>query len=453
MSLSAGRLTMHTFHVILSLIVCMVLTGRVFAQPVAKNSVITDTTLTAPNDLADGDLLISPRTVKHSISVAGSSTDISAFTSAAIQLVVDAATQRGGGTVELKPGMYKISAPIRLANNITLVGAGDSTVLRKVDGYQSLLVVDADYGMLKVTVRDARGFRPGMGVQLSDSQYPSDYDVTVATIIDIEGNTIFLDQPTLRDYDCAHKAVLSNTCSVVEAVGVDNVRIASLVVDGNKQSNDLLGGCRGGAIYLQRAVNCLVENVTAKNFNGDVFSWQITKNVTVRNCEALYSTGKGFHPGTGCENTLVEGCSSHDNLDGIFLCWRVKMSTFRNNKLFNNKRDGISVNKKDTDNTFVNNHVYQNGRNGVWFNDYGEANNSHRNIFVGNTVEDNGMKDSGYGFFINSGIKDITVQNNTIRDTGNKTQKCGVVISKGALNIQVRGNTMAGHSGGDIVRR
>jgi parallel beta-helix repeat protein len=444
---------MHTSQVILALIGFMVPSVGTFVQSAAKNVTSADTTVTSPNDLVDGDLLISPITVKQKIAARKNSSETSEFTSAAIQIAVDSAAQRGGGTVQLKAGTYTISAPIRLASNVALVGVGDSTVLRKIDGYRSQLSVDGDYGMLKVTVRDASGFRPGMGVQLSDSQYPSDYDVTVATILDIERNTIFLDQPTLRDYDCRHKAVLSNACSIVEAVGVENARIAQLVADGNKETNDLLGGCRGGAIYLQRALNCVVEDVKAKNFNGDVFSWQTTKNITIRDCKASHSTGKGFHPGTGSENTLVEGCSSHDNLDGVFLCWRVKKSTFRNNKLFNNKRDGISVNKKDTDNIFTNNHVYQNGRNGVWFNDYGEANNSHRNMFVSNIVEDNGTTGPGYGFFINSSVKDITVQNNTIRDTGNKTQKCGVLISKGALNIQVRNNTMAGHSDGDIVRK
>ena len=444
---------MHKVQVLLVLTGCMVSAVGVFAQQEAKNSFTADTMLTAPNDLVDGDLQISPRTVKQINKVLGNSLDNLAFTSAAIQRAIDEATERGGGMVELKPGTYKISAPIRLTNNVTLTGAGDATVLSKIDGYQSPLVVDADYGMLKVTVQDAGGFRPGMGVQLSDSQYPSDYDVTVATIIDIVGNTIFLDRPSLRDYDCRHKAKLSNACSVIEAVGVDNVRVAHLVVEGNKETNDLLGGCRGGAVYLQRASNCVIENVKAKNFNGDAFSWQTTKDITVRNCEASESTGKGFHPGTGCENTLVEGCSSHHNLDGIFLCWRVKKSTFRNNTVFSNKRDGISVNKKDTDNMFATNHVYQNGRNGVWFNDYGEENNSHRNKFAGNVVEDNGTKGLGYGFFINTNLRDIAIHDNAIRDNGNKTQKCGVVISKGALNITVRDNTMAGHSDGDIIRK
>ncbi|TSA23027.1 hypothetical protein D4R75_04185 [bacterium] len=437
-------------EVVLGLLIPVVVA---YAQPTPKTSAASDTMITVRNDLVDGDLLISPRSVKQTIAVGGISTQIQAFTSAAIQVAVDDAAKNGGGTVQLKAGTYQISAPIKLSSNITLVGAGDSTVLHKVDGYRSLLEVDGDYGMVKVTVRDAKGFRPGMGVQLSDSQYPSDYDVTVATIVAIEGNTLFLDQPTLRDYDCGHKAVLTNACSIIEVTGAENVCVANLVVDGNKETNDVLGGCRGGAIYLQRASGCVVENVKARNFNGDVFSWQTTRNITVRNCEASHSTGKGFHPGTGCENTLVEGCSSHDNLDGIFLCWRVKQSTFRNNKVFSNKRDGISVNKKDTDNTFVQNHVYENGRNGIWFNNYGEANNSHRNVFTGNVVENNGRKNPGYGFFISSGIRDITVQHNTIRDTGTRAQKCGVLISKGALNIRVLDNTMAGHADGDVVRK
>jgi hypothetical protein len=409
--------------------------------------------VTMPNDLADGDLLLKSRPTKLVITVGGPQADVSGFTSAAIQIAVDAMRMRGGGTVELKPGTYSISSPVELASNITLTGAGDATVLRKIDGYRSPADVDADFGMMKVTVKDARGFKIGMGVQLSDSRWPSDWDVTVATIVNIDGNTVFLDQPTLRDYDCEHKAVLTNACSIIEAVGVQNVHISNLTVEGNKETNDLLGGCRGGAVYLQRAVGCLVENVKAKNFNGDVINWQITKDITVRNCESSYSTGKGFHPGTGSENSLIEGCSSHHNLDGIFLCWRVKKGTLKDNTLYSNERDGLSVNKKDTDNNIVGNHIYDNGRNGVWFSDYGVDDNSHRIVFTDNVIEDNGTKVQGYGVSINSNMRDITLRHNTIRDNGKKTQKSAVVIGKGALNIQVDDNKMSGHPQGDIVRQ
>jgi parallel beta-helix repeat protein len=236
-------------------------------------------------------------------------------------------------------------------------------------------------------------------------------------------------------------------------VGAESLHIANFVVDGNKETNDVLGGCRGGAIYLQKAVACLVENVKARNFNGDVFSWQITKDITVRNCEASNCTGKGFHPGTGSENSVIEGCTSHNNLDGIFLCWRVKQSTIRNNTLYGNERDGISVNKKDTDNKFLNNHIYANGRNGVWFNDYGEAENSHRNLFGYNVIEDNGVKSGGSGLSIDANIRDITIQHNTIRDNGKGTQKSAVLIGPRAQNVQVLDNKMTGHKDGDIVHK
>jgi hypothetical protein len=454
---SLRKRLMRNFCFITGLVAFTAVTGQIFANSVSdkKSSIDSNSQklLTSSTDLADGDLITTPKTVKQTITVGGTDSDVSGFTSAAIQIAVDALSQRGGGAVELKPGTYKISAPIRLANNIALVGAGDSTILRKVDGYDSPLTVDADYGMFKVTVKDARGFSPGMGVQLSDSQYPGDWDVTVATIITTEANTIFIDRPALRDYGCANKAVLSNACSIIEAVGVENVHIANLYVEGNKETNDLLGGCRGGAIYLSSAIGCSIQNVKVKNFNGDVFNWQTTKNITARNCEASYCNGKGFHPGSGSENTLIDGCSSHHNIDGIFLCWRVKKSTFRNNTLYSNGRDGISINKKDTDNVFINNHIYQNGRNGVWFNDYDEANNSHRNLFVDNVIEDNGTKEQGAGLSIDSNIRDITIQKNTIRDNGKGTQKCAVLIGNRALNIQVQDNTMSGHPDGDIVRK
>ncbi len=451
------RVLMRTIHCIVVMAVLAVGDGTTVAQSVVAGQIATDSTarqrLTVPNDLIDGDLQTSPRSVRQHITVGGRNAEISGFTSGAIQIAVDALTLRGGGTVELRPGAYSIAAPVRLTDNVTLTGAGDSTVLQKVDGYRSLLTVDADYGMFKVTVLDAGGFTPGMGVQLSDSQYSSDYDVTVSTVVDITGNTIFLDRPALRDYDCSHKAVLSNACSIIEAVDAHNVRIANLRIDGNGKTNDELSGCRGGAVYFQKAERCTVENVKATDFNGDVFDWQITKDITLRNCEASHSTGEGFHPGTGSEHTLVERCSSHHNRDGIYLCWRVKKSTFRGNVVYGNARDGFSFNRKNTDNLVAGNHIYGNGRDGIWFNEYGVENNSHRNEFVDNVIEDNGTREAGHGFSLVSTVRDIRIHDNPIRDSGKGTQRCAILLGVGARNVWIRGNTMAGHPDGDVVRR
>lgn len=426
----------------------------IYSQSIDSKQIlnIQDSIITA-NDLIDGNILLKPKSANQIISVGGVNADIAGFSSDAIQIAVDALTLRGGGTVKLYPGIYKIYAPVRLSSNIEFIGSGDSTILKKVDGYHSPLTVDGDYGMLKVTVENSHGFLPGMGIQISDSQFKSDWDVTVAKIISIEGNTLFIDQPTLRDYSCANKAFASNTCSIVEGINVNNVLIANFTVEGNKKTNDLLGNCRGGAIYLSKAEKCLINSVKVNNFNGDAFDWQISKKISAKSCIASNCSGNGFHPGTGSDSTLIENCISDNNNNGIFLCWRVKKGSFVNNTLYNNDHNGISINKKDTDNFFKKNHIYLNGENGVWFSNYGEENNSHRNIFVKNLIEDNGTKGGGCGISINSIIHDITIKDNIIRDNGNGLQKCAILIGNRDKNIQLMHNTMNGHTKGDIIRK
>jgi hypothetical protein len=449
---------MLRIYLIAVLAVLVPLANEIYAKSVSNKFVhdsnADEISVAKANELNDENILITPKVIKQTITVNGHDSDISGFTSRAIQIAVDALKLHGGGTVELRSGTYKILAPIKLASNISLIGAGESTVLRKIDGCRSPLVSDADYPMVKVQVLDVRGFSQGMGVQISDSQYSDDWDVTAATIVAIDGNTIFIDQCLKKNY-VSEKSILSSACSIVEGIEVENVHVANFVVEGNKATNDLLGNCIGSAIYFFKAVGCSVENVKVKDFNGDAFGWQTTKDITVRNCEASYCTDIGFHPGTGSENTLIEGCRSHHNAhDGIFLCWKVKKSMFRNNSTYDNDRDGISINKKDTDNVFANNRIYKNGRNGVWFNDYGEPNdNSPRNLFVKNVIEDNGRKERGCGFYIDSNIRDIVIRNNIIRDSGKGTQKCAVFIGNRASNVQVIDNTMSGHSDGDIMRK
>lgn len=47
--------------------------------------------------------------------------------------------------------------------------------------------------MLKAMVRDASGFKIGMGIQLFDDTHKSGWDVTTAVITDIQDNTIYFD--------------------------------------------------------------------------------------------------------------------------------------------------------------------------------------------------------------------------------------------------------------------
>ena len=347
------------------------------------------------------DALVHPNCKTVTITVGGENADIYGFTSSAITQAVNIVKNKHGGIVKLNPGIFGISGPVILASNVTLTGAGAQTVLKKINGVRTPFIIDADYGELKVTVKDPTGFLSGMGVQLYDKNQNSGWDVSTALITKIEQNTIYIDNYLARDYVADAEGTLSNACSIISAVGTANVRIENLVVDGNKQTNDFLNGCRGGAVYVHKSTNTWIENIEVRDFNGDGISWQLTENVTVRNCEVSGCTNSGLHPGTGSPKSTIEGNNSHHNgNEGIFICWRVHHGIVRNNQFHHNGRHGICTGHKDTDMYFEDNHVFQNGNDGINFRYEKAANAPHRNTFVRNTIEDNGTKNGGYGFSI-----------------------------------------------------
>jgi parallel beta-helix repeat protein len=389
--------------------------------------------------------LVDTRYADQVITVGGSEADIPGYTSAAIQIAVDALKTRGGGTIRLNKGTFEISGPVRLSDNMTLKGSGTATILHKVNGFKTSFIIDADWGMLKAVVKDASGFSKGMGIQLYDDQHKNGWDVTTAVITDISDNVIYFDNRTVNDYIASLNGTISNGCSIIEAVGIKNARIADLVIEGNGNTNDYINGCRGGGIYIHKSSDCIVENVRINEFNGDTFSWQITENITVKGCEAVNGKGLGFHPGTGSDHSIVENCVSHGNAgDGIYLCWRVQNGIFRNNIVFGNGGQGISIGHKDTDNQFENNHVYENSYNGVLFRDENEQNSGHRNNFIKNTIENNGTKQPSYGFCIKGETHDILIRENIIRSAGKGNQNTAILIGKMASKVTVLNNTITG---------
>jgi hypothetical protein len=391
-----------------------------------------------------------PKKDTPTITVGGPKADLPAFTSRAIQIAVDALRENGGGTVRLGAGTFEISAPVRLYSHMSLIGSGESTVLRKIDGVKTNFVIDADYGMLKATVKDASGFKVGMSIYLYDDKFRDDcWGSTTGRVTSIAGNVIYFDSYLVQDYVASLNGVISNACSIVEAVEAEDVRMADFTVDGNGSTNVSMSGCRGGGIYIHKSRNVLVEGVKVHHYSGDSFSWQITEDITVRNCEAAFGSNLGFHPGTGSDHSIIENCRSHDNgADGIFLCWRVQNGIFRNNIIYANGQYGISIGHKDTDNVFENNRVYENKRHGVYFRTENEENAGHRNKFTGNIIENNGTAGKeAWGFYIDGETHDITIDGNTIRSTG-KGNQCGAVyIGAKASRVIEKNNTITGHPG------
>jgi parallel beta-helix repeat protein len=394
--------------------------------------------------------LVDVRYAENLITVGGHDADIPGFSSTAIQIAVDAIKARGGGTVKLNPGTYDITGPVRLSDNISLKGSGKTTILKKCNGFKTSYIIDADWGMMKAVVKDVSRFKIGMGIQLYDDKFKGGWDVTTAMITDIKDNVIYFDNGTVHDYVAERNGVVSNGCSLVEAVEAENVKISDMVIEGNKSNNDYINGCRGGGVYIHKSKNCVVENVQVNEFNGDSFSWQITENISFTGCEASNGDGLGFHPGTGSDHSTIENCISHHNKgDGIFLCWRVQNGAFRNNTIYSNYDNGVSIGHKDTDNIFENNHIYENANHGVFFRDENEQNAGHRNTFTNNTIENNGIAKESAGFYIGGVTNSITIKNNIIRSTGKGMQKTAIFVGKNGTKITAEDNIISGSK--DII--
>jgi hypothetical protein len=406
--------------------------------------------LFAQTDDYSVDALVCPKVPGQIITVGGINADIQGYTNEAIQLAVDALPVEGG-TVLLNPGQFTISAPVRLRSNIKLEGSGPETILKRIDGFHSKFIIDADYGELKLTVEDPSGFKPGMSFQVTNEPYGECWDVTTGVITDIVDNVLYIDTYLIRDYDCEQNGMVTNAGSCISAMGIQDAVISNLTIDGNKEKNDLLDGCNGGGVVIIKSKNVIVENIHVSNFNGEGITWQITENITVQNCEISGCTNNGLHPGTGSPKSLIAGNNSHNNKVGLFICWRVHHSLVKNNQFHNNTDCGISTGHKDTDVIFDNNHIYENGGDGVFFRGEDSKNSPHRNTFINNIVENNGTQDGKYGFSIYGNAVDVVLKNNIIRDTKNGSQEAAIFLDKDTPPVLLENNTISGHPLGNIV--
>jgi len=393
-----------------------------------------------------GDALVTPKRPKTVIRVGGTGADIQGFTNQAIQIAVDALPSEGG-TVKIDEGVFMMMAPVRLRSNVSLVGSGPRTILKRIDGSRSKFVIDADYGELKVTVEDASTFKPGMSIQIANKPYAECWDVSTAVITAIVKDTLYFDTHLIRDYEAKLDGMVTNAGSCVSVYGVHDVVVADLAIDGNKAKNFLLDGCNGGGIAIIKSNNVVVDRVLVKDFNGEGITWQITNNVNIRNSEVTGCTNMGLHPGTGSPNTVIENTNSHHNKVGLFICWRVQNSVVRNNIFSDNLVNGISTGHKDSDVLFEKNVINNNGGDGIYIREEDIQNSPHRNTFVANTIENN----KGYGVYVGSDIHDLEFRNNVIKSTKQGTQRAAFYLANKNYKIRQANNDISGHTEGNVV--
>jgi Right handed beta helix region len=355
---------------------------------------------------------------------------------------------RRGDTLSIGEGTYNMDNSLFVPSGVTVRGVAGKTILRKSRGIESSLTEDGDYGETFLAVAEPEKFHPGMGVAVTDDTLKTGWDISISSIAQVKPPYVILNPMTVRDYEHEqHHARLTNTFPILCAINAADIVFENLIVDGNRAENAYIDGCRGGAIYMYRVRNVKVKNCTARNYNGDGISFQISEGVQVLNSESYGHAGYGVHPGTGSVNALVKDNRMHDNGDiGIFLCWRVRHSRFQSNVIENNGHYGISIGHKDTDNEFVGNTIARNGIAGVYFRKETPQNSGSRNVFRNNSVLDNGNAHEGYGFYIEPHATDVVIDGNQIANTRttNCIQRHGIYKAPGAGTVDAKNNSTSG---------
>ncbi len=367
--------------------------------------------------------------------------DIIGADNRALQAAVDYVASLGGGVVVIGPGEFSMRDSLHLRPQVTVRGTGKQTVLRKAKAAVSRLKVDGDYGEEQITVENADGFAVGDGVAIWDKG-SNGFHTTVARITGRNENTFSISKPLNADCMVSGNAQAATVFPIVSGYDVEGARVEDLTIEGNKEENVALNGCRGGGIFLYRCPGALIERCTVRHYHGDGISFQQCNDATVLACTSEGNAGLGLHPGSGSQRPIVRQCIARDNgEDGLFLCWRVKQGVFEDNVLEGNRRYGISIGHKDTDNLLRKNQVRGNHEEGIFFRNEADGMAAHRNRVEDNVIENNGVKKDVAGIRVRGETRDLIFKNNVIRDTrAEPKQSIGIQLDEKVGSVVIDGN-------------
>ena len=351
----------------------------------------------------------------------------------ALQAAVDYIWGLGGGVVDVREGQYMMYDSLHLRPNVTVRGTPGKTVLRKADAVVSPLGLDGDFGEEQITLQDPAGFAVGHGVAIWDNR-AGGFHTTVARLTGQTGHTFSISNPLMADCMVNNGAQAATVFPVVSGYGAEHARIENLTIDGNRDRNVHLNGCRGAGIFLYRSHGAEILRCTVRHYNGDGISFQQSNDVTVTDCISERNTSLGIHPGSGSQRPMVRGCvARHNGTDGLFLCWRVRHGVFEDNVLEANERFGISIGHKDSDNLLRHNIARENKQNGVFFRNESAGMAPHRNRLEENTIENNG----GAEIRIRGEVAGLVFARNVIRDL-REEEPVGILVEErvGELDLQ-----------------
>ncbi|UCH33656.1 MAG: right-handed parallel beta-helix repeat-containing protein [Armatimonadota bacterium] len=363
----------------------------------------------------------------------------------AVQAAIDAMAGSGGGIVRVLPGTYVLDDSVHLRDNVTLIGSGAETILRKGPEVYSKLSEDLGYGHYDVSIAEPDKFRVGMGVTIRDERAVGFYE-TIATLLWRDGERFGVDHMLNHDYARGCGGEIYTSFAPISAKFVSNVEVRDLVVEGNKDDNPhVLNACRGAGVYLLAARHARVANVVVRDLNGDAIGFQQCTHVAVEDCLMENNTGHGLHPGSGSAGAVMRGCRCIGNgRDGVFFCLRATYSICEECEFIGNGNRGVSIGDRDTNNAIVRCTVSGNLAAGMALRETDQVMAAHTTLVAENAVADNCVESEDAEIAVLAPARDVHILNNRIEHRGGPRPVFAIKTCPDVRNVHVHANRCTG---------
>ena len=380
------------------------------------------------------------------ITVGQKDADLVGTTDRVIQAAVDYASQRGGGTVRILPGTYRLRNAIYLPSRLRIKGDGPETILVKEPSTTTKLAADSDWYDQEIMLADARGFRVGDGVCLRAKNADHGGEVVIKrTLVARSGNRFKLDRGLRDNLWLRGQPTAATLFPLISGENIAGVVIEDLALDGNRSNNENLDGNHAGCIFLQDCKDVAIRKVIARNNNGDGISWQVCHDVILENCHSYDHAGYGMHPGSGSQRPMIRENRIERTKIGIFFCWGVRFGLAEKNAITDVSTSGISIGHRDTDNLVRGNLINRSGTVGILFRDEPQAFGPHRNRCDRNQIIDSGP-DDGVGIDVRGLTEEVNLTQNTVSETRSPMSRIGIRIGAKARDITVVDNHIDGYA-------
>ena len=379
------------------------------------------------------------------ITVGPNKAELVGTTEKAIQAAVDYVARKGGGTVRVLPGTYRLRNSIFLQSNVRILGSGTDAVLLKEPSVTTQLIVDGDHWHQEVTLADPKGFQVGDGVRLvSKDPYGKGTNIIQRTLIASSGNRFKLDRRLEERFHLEGDPHIATNFSLLQCTNVADVVIESIALDGNKANNEMIdrGAFDDGSIRLDECNRMTVREVTVRDFYCDGIVWGISHDVLVENCHLYDGARLALHSGSGSQRSIVRGNRVRHSAEGIYFCWGAQHGLYEKN-VIEDCNYGMTFGHADSDNLIRDNDIRRSSEAGIHFRGGSKAFAPHRNRFERNRIVDSGGE-KGIAIAIHGETESVALIQNELRETRGPLSRIGILIGADTREIRCEDNQIEG---------